>query len=104
MPSASCSQASELQQERPPGCISLIRLSNDLMHFLAANIKLNQVLMRLSFFQFCFAFLDALFWGDNSSQEPGEDPVISQGGRHGMLGRRRQQTLPTKELSYSLGG
>lgn len=57
---ASCSQASELQQERPPGCISLIRLSNDLMHFLAASIKLNQVLMRLSFFRFCFAFLDAL--------------------------------------------
>lgn len=56
----SCSQASQLQQNKPPGCTSLIRFSNDLMHFLAASIKLNQVLMRLSFFRVCFVLLDAL--------------------------------------------
>lgn len=71
-PQARCSQASQLQQDKPPGCISLIRLSNDLMHFLAASIKLNQVLMRLSLFRFCFGSLDALSRGDSSSQEPGE--------------------------------
>lgn len=38
----------------PPGCISLIRLFNDLMHILAASIKLNQVIMRLSFFGLFF--------------------------------------------------
>lgn len=38
----------------PPGCISLIRLSNDLMHILRASIKLNQVIMRLSFFGLFF--------------------------------------------------
>lgn len=38
----------------PPECIYLIRLSNDLMHILAASIKLNQVIMRLSFFGLFF--------------------------------------------------
>lgn len=92
-PQASCSQASPLQQDKPPGCISLIRLSNDLMHFLAATIKLNQVLMRLPFFRFALV----LFWMHFPEETAllrslGRPLCISQGGRDGMLGRR-QQTL-----------
>lgn len=65
----------------PPECISVIRLSKELMHFLAASIKLNQVLMRLLFFG--LVFLDELSWGDSVSQEPGKVPGHGTGAGGG---------------------
>lgn len=68
----------------PPEHISLIRLPNDLMHILAASIKLNQVTMRLSFFEVVF-FLTNFPGERSSSQKTGEGVcgggVQAPGGR-----------------------
>lgn len=78
--------------------VHLMRLSNDLMHFLAALIKLNQALMRLS--------PSGLFLLDELSRDA---HLRSRGGpwageaADGMLSRREWQRLRGAVLQVTTG-
>ena len=63
----------------PPEHISLKRLSNELMHILAASIKLNQAIRRLPFFG--LAFVGELPWEEELTSE-------AWGGPWGVWGSR----------------